>query len=83
MAMDREETLEISLETHPRGKKIFSSGMEFVACGEQDVGISLVSAALPLEMESNHSRRHWGRMGLLVFCVVGAAPPPVCADLSC
>lgn len=28
-----------------------SAGMGFAACGEQGPGISLVSAALPLEME--------------------------------
>lgn len=55
--MALEETLRSVLETHPRGKNLqfsileISSGMGFAACGEQGPGISLVSAALPLEME--------------------------------
>lgn len=61
--------------------------MGFAACGEQDVRISLVSAALPLEMEGftpGDTGAIWGCLcpplfaggSELLFCVVGAAPPP-------
>lgn len=46
MAMALEEALR-SAWRHIPGEKISSSGMGFAACGEQDVEIGLVSAALP------------------------------------